>query len=462
LDSDRLEVEVLHRFPNTPVQMAGHLHWDVPRLWLEIVEGLKKAPKGIESLGVDGWGVDYVLLGPDDDLLALPSHYRHPRNLAAYDRVLARLSKELIFSETGVQFMPINTLYQLEAQRHANPKLLEGAAAFLMLPDYIHFLLSGQKAVEWTNASTSQIANPYSRTWSEQLLDGLGVPKPIFSKPVEPGTLLGSLRPEVEREIGQGIKVVAPATHDTASAVAAVPAQGQDWAYISSGTWSLVGVELPQPITDAATLAMNLTNEGGLDGTTRLLKNVMGLWLLQECRHAWDNRYSYGELAAMAEPLQPFRSIVNPDFADFLLTNDVAGPMPERIRSYCRETGQPLPETEAQIARCVYDSLALKYRQVLDGLERITGQQIRRVHIVGGGSQNKLLCQLSADVTGREVLAGPVEGTTIGNLLVTARTVGQLQGDLRSVVRNSFPHERFVPREVKGLEEAYQRLQGLP
>jgi rhamnulokinase len=244
--------------------------------------------------------------------------------------------------------------------------------------------------------------------------------------------------------------------------VAAIPAEGENWAYISSGTWSLVGVETRQPVLSQEALKMNLTNEGGLDGTTRLLKNVMGLWLLQQCRHAWQDRFSYDELTAMARSSQPFRSLVNPDEARFLLPNETGGSMPERIRAFCRQTQQPIPESEAEVVRSVYDSLALKYRQVLGGLEGLTGRSIERIHVVGGGSQNQTLCQLTADVTGREVVAGPVEATTIGNLLITARAVGAMQGDIRAVVRNSFPTQLYTPRELPGISEAYQVMQNLP
>jgi rhamnulokinase len=462
LEGGRLEVEILHRFKNTPVLLGTHLHWDLPGLWRQILEGLKKAPPGVASLGVDGWGVDFALLGPDGGLVGLPHHYRDARHVAAYEQVLGRIPREEIFERTGIQFMPINTLYQLAALREGNPRLLEAAERLVMLPDLFHYWLCGKIAVEWTNASTTQLADPRTRTWSQELLERLGLPEGLFSPPVPPGTVLGPLRAEVTREAGQRPTVVAPCTHDTASAVAAIPAEGEGWAYISSGTWSLVGVELPEPVLSPQALAMNLTNEGGLDGSTRLLKNVMGLWLLQECRHAWGERPDYAELTAMAEGAEPFRSLVNPDDPRFLLTNEVAGPMPQRIQAYCRESGQPVPAGEAEIARTIYDSLALQYRRVVEGLERVTGRSITRLHVVGGGSQNRLLCQLTADVSGREVIAGPVEATTLGNLLVTARAVGALEGELRGVVRRSFPTETYLPRDVPAGSEAYDRLQALP
>jgi len=462
LEGGRLEVEILHRFNNTPALLGGYLHWDLPRLWLEILEGLSKAPPGVQSLGVDGWGVDYALLGPDGDLLGLPRHYRDPHHLAAFQRVLEDLPREEVFAQTGVQFLPINTLYQLVALREGNPGLLEAAQTFLMLPDLFHHWLCGAIAVEWTNASTTQLAQPHTRTWSEALLQRLGLPQRLFLPPVPPGTVLGPLRGEVARAVGQEILVVAPCTHDTASAVAAVPAEGDSWAYISSGTWSLVGLEQAQPVLSPQALAMNLTNEAGLDGTIRLLKNVMGLWLLQECRRSWGGRYSYAELTEMAEGAEPFRSLINPDDPRFLLSHEVAGPMPKRIQTYCQETGQPLPQSEAQIARTIYDSLALQYRRVVEGLEQLTGRPITRLHVVGGGAQIRLLCQLTADASGREVWAGPVEATLIGNLLVTSRAVGALPGSVREAVRASFTPETHQPRPLPGLEAAYQRLLGLP
>jgi rhamnulokinase len=459
LEGESLEVQLLHRFENTPVQLGDHLYWDLPRLWWEVLNGVSLAPAELATISVDGWGVDFALL-EDDELLGLPLHYRDPRHGVAYRDVLARLSRERIFSATGIQFMPINTLYQLWGLRQAQPRLFRAAERFLMLPDLFHFWLSGVARVEWTNASTTQLADPRTRTWAWQLLDELGFPSSLFEEPLPPGSLLGPVHSRWQKRIQGRPLVVAPCTHDTASAVAAVPAEGEGWAYLVSGTWSLVGVERSEPEISPRALALNFTNEGGLGGTTRLLKNVMGLWILQECRRAWGVA-DYAQLVEAAWAAPPFRALFNPDDPEFLLSNELSRPMPERIAAYCQATHQAPPEAPGAMVRSILESLALAYRKVLEELAELVGP-LRRIHVVGGGSQNALACRLLAEVSGLEVWAGPVEATLIGNLLVSAQATGHLGAPLRQVVRASFPPQRYLPEGLPGVEEAYARFRELP
>ena len=461
LEGGKIHLEILHRFDNGPVVLGGHVHWDVPRLWQEILVGLRKAPKGVATLGVDGWGVDFALLGPDGALVGLPRHYRDPRHLEAFHNLLERVPKEVIYTETGIQVMPINTLYQLFALKEANPRLLEAAERFLMLPDLFHYWLSGSVILEWTNATTTQLVNPLTRTWSPKLLALLDLPKDLFAPPQPPGTPLAPLREELAQELGQAPIVVAPATHDTASAVAAVPAEeGEGWAYLIAGTWTLLGVEVFSPVLSEEAFRYNLTNEGGLDGTFRLLKNVMGLWLLQECRKAWNEK-DFSVLARAAEEAPPFRFTLDPDAEPFLLPNEVAGPMPERITLYLEQRGQGCPNTRGEVVRTVYEALGFRYRWVLEALERVTGRPINKIYVVGGGSRDAFFCQTVADLTQRPVVAGPAEATLLGNLLVGARAVGALQAPIREVVGASIQTIRYLPRDLPGADAAYARFLNL-
>ncbi|MER3482158.1 MAG: rhamnulokinase, partial [Meiothermus sp.] len=398
----RLEVEVLHRFSNGPVQVPVgdgiNLYWDVLGLWREILHGLRQAAaKGpTASVGVDSWGVDFALLDEHGLVLEGLRHYRDPRTEKTFRSALTTLDKERIYEHTGLQFMPINTLYQLLAVQQQRPDLLAQARHFLMVPDLFHFWLSGKAVCERTNASTTQLFDPRKGDWSGDVLEAFNLPKRIFSPIVEPGTVLGPLRPALAKELGlENTVVIAPGTHDTASAVAAVPAEGENWAYISSGTWSLVGIETAHPVISEAALGANLTNEAGIHSTTRLLKNVMGLWILQECRHAWGD-VGFPVIYAEAEAAPAFTAFIDPDDIHFL----AAGlDMPSRIQTYCRQKGQKVPETQGQITRCVLESLALKYRVVLDTIEQVSAQKINVVHVVGGGSLVEVLCQWTADAT---------------------------------------------------------------
>lgn len=464
-----LKLEEVHRFPNGPVLLADSLRWDVLRLWNEIQNGLalaaKKYGKKIVSVGADTWGVDYVLLTKNGEMLGQPYAYRDARTNGIMDAAFQVVPRAEIFAQTGLQFMQFNTLFQLIAHQRAHPDLLAAADVLLMMPDFIHWALCGSRVVEFTDGSTSQCVHPLTRDWATDLLKRFNIPLHIFPKIVPPGTALGTLRASVAERTGlPAIQVVAPPTHDTASAVAGVPTANTgraDWAYISSGTWSLMGVEAQQASLSARTQELNLTNEGGLDGTYRLLKNIMGLWLVQQCKRAFDakgRKYDYATLARLAAQARPLRSIVDPDDNRFLNPKD----MPKAIQSFCRETGQPVPKTGGELVRCAYESLALRYREVLGWLEELTGNRIEVIHIVGGGSQSQVLNQFAADACQRPVLTGPVEATAMGNLLTQVRASGELAtlAEMRAVIRKSCDVQRYEPQSAAAWLEAGERFAG--
>jgi rhamnulokinase len=469
-DGQTVALDPLHRFPNGPVSIGGTLRWDVLRLWDEIQHGLAAAAKkygaAIVSVGVDTWGVDYVLLTERNEFLGQPYHYRDKRTDGLLNHALTRVPRREIFAATGLQFMEINTVYQVLAMHQRDPELLRMADLFLMMPDFFHWCLSGSRVVEFTNATTTQFFHPVNRDWSFDLLKRFGLPTDMLPKVVNPGTKLGRLREDVALRTGlPRIQVVAPATHDTGSAVAAVPTENtgrSDWAYISSGTWSLLGAEVSQPVLTDKALERNFTNEGGIDGTYRLLKNIMGLWLVQECRRSFvrnGKSLDYAELTKLASAAPAFRSLVDPDDARLLAPAD----MPAAIHGYCDEHGQPTPESEGQFVRCALESLALKYRMVLGWLEELTGERVSVIHIVGGGTQNELLNQFTADACGRPVVTGPVEATALGNVLVQARTAGEVGSlsEIRDVVRASSEMKRYEPRDTAAWDAAYERFKEL-
>jgi rhamnulokinase len=460
-DGRLLELEEIHRFENGPVAMGGQLIWDLPRLWQEVVAGLRAAAArhggGVASVGVDTWGVDFSFLAADDTLLANPVCYRDPRTrglLAAAEEIVPR---EEIFAATGLQFMEINSLYQLLALRRS--PVLQAADRLLMIPDLFHWLLSGQRSNERTNATTSQCFDPRANDWAFAMLERFGLPRRIFGPVIEPGTDLGPLRPEVAAETGlQAARVLVPGTHDTASAVVAVPAaeppsSRPDWCYVSLGTWALVGAELDRPLVTPECRALNFTNEGGVGGTTRLLKNICGLWLVQQCRAAWRRQgkeWTWDQLTALAAEAKPLVTLVDPDDPALVAPAD----MPEAIRSLARAAGEPVPESTAAVVRAALESVAAAIRRRIGELDALLGRRIGRVHVVGGGVKNRLLCQMIADATGRPVVAGPVEATAIGNLLVqlTARAgVVDLRA-MREIVRQSFEPETFEPRAAAAWE----------
>ena len=463
LERGRIVTRELTRFPNGPVRVLGHLHWNIYSLFEEVKKGmtagLAEAGGQPESLAVDAWGVDFGLLGPDGTILGLPYAYRDRRTQGAMEEFFGRFPRAEVYERTGIQFLPFNTLFQLFAAIKKDPGLIERAGALLFIPDLFSYLLTGQKVNEFTIASTSQFLDPRTRTWDEDLLAALGAPPRLMQKIVPPGTPLGALDPFVSQETGlKDTQVVATASHDTAAAIAAVPASGESWAYISSGTWSLMGVELESPLINSTVLASNFTNEGGLGGRTRFLKNIAGLWLLQQCRREWspDRALGYDELTRLAGEASPFGAFIDPDCPDFLNPPS----MVEAIRAFCRRTGQKPPLSMSATARCILESLALKYRWTLEELRCLTGKSIDRIHVIGGGSRNERLCQFTADATQLAVFSGPSEATAIGNILVQALATGRLGSvaEIRMVVRSSVDVRAFEPGRAAEWEEAYGRF----
>lgn len=446
-----LHLEELHRFTNTAVSINGTLYWDFLRLWCDIQAGIEAGKKhNPASIGVDTWGVDFGLLDRQGKLIGNPVHYRDGRTAGMMEKAFAKVPKAEIFAQTGIQFMPINSLYQMLSLVENQSPQLKIAETFLTAPDLLNYWLTGVKVCEFSNATTTQMVNPQTGTWATDMLDKLGIPTHILPEIVPSGTRLGSY---------EGIPVIAPACHDTGSAVAAVPAvtvsrQTSNFAYISSGTWSLVGLEVDAPIVTEAALAANVTNEGGVYGTTRLLKNVMGLWILQQCRAAWAKEgaeYSYGELMAMAERVVGETAVINPNDPRFLPPGD----HPQRIRDLCRQSGQPIPQTKGEVVRVLLQSLAMAYRDVLEELsplaargQAVSGKHIDMLHIVGGGTQNKLLNQLTANATGLPVITGPIEATVIGNGLVQLITLGEIKDieEGRQIIAQMTAQERYAPQ----------------
>lgn len=462
LEDGLLQFRELHRFPNEPVTIQGHLHWNALGLFDEIKRGMKTfvTEFGLspDSLAVDTWGVDFALLDSDDRLIELPYSYRDSRTQGMMEEFFKLIPRQRVYELTGIQFLPLNTLFQLYSMVKTESSGLKRAASLLFMPDLINFLLCGRKKTEFTFATTSQLLNPVRMEWDEELFSTLGVSREIMQAIVRPGTNLGDLSKVVCRETGMDpISVIATASHDTAAAVAAVPAQNDDWIYISSGTWSLMGIEVKHPLLSAKALRFNFTNEGGVGSTFRFLKNIMGLWLLQACRRTWNRRKrkTYEDLLAEAEKAPSFRFFIDPEYPDFLNPDS----MVVAIQQYCLKTGQPEPATVAEIVRCIMESLAMKYREVLDELREVQSRPLRRIHIIGGGSQNLMLCQFTADATGLPVLAGPVEATAIGNILVQAQALGILRSveDMRETVQKSFTPVRYDPQKASEWERAYER-----
>jgi rhamnulokinase len=438
IDDGRLRFEELHRFANTPVMVRNTLQWDVLRLWYEIQFGISKC-KALHplSMGIDTWGVDFALLDSDGNLLGNPVHYRDRRTDGMMALAQARAGNEWLFENTGIQFIAINSLYQLLSLVEAKSPQLQAAHTFLTIPDLFNYWLTGAKYCEFSNATTTQLFNPRAGTWAENVMAVLGIPRHIFPPIIQPGTCIGTF---------EGIPVIAPACHDTGSAVASVPTQTNNYAYISSGTWSLVGMEVSDPIINADALNANVTNEGGVAGTYRLLKNVMGLWIIQQCRATWaaeGHTYTYAELTDMAKRVSSPCGIIDPNDIRLL----PPGNHPQLIQTLCRERGQPVPHSHAEIVRCILDSLAATYASVINTLQKLTGKMCEVVHIVGGGSQNELLCQLTANATNLPVLAGPIEATVLGNALMQFIALGEIDNlaQARAMVARSIGLRRYMP-----------------
>ena len=460
LEDGRVAVEELHRRPNAPVRLPGGLYTDVLGLWAGALDGLRRAGGPLAGIGVDGWAVDFGLLGAGGELLANPRHYRDERHAAAAERAFARVPREEVYATTGIQFMPINTLDQLVAME-ADP-LLAAARRLLLLPDLLGFWLTGEARAEQTLASTTQLWDPGEQAWAHGLIERLGIRGELLAEPIAAGRRLGGLAAHAAEQTGvrSGTPVWAVAAHDTASAVAAVPAVDEDFAYVSSGTWSLVGIEVDEPVRTEEARAANLTNEVGLDGTIRLLKNVMGLWLVQQIQATWmraGGELTHAQASRLAASAPAGGPLVDPDRPEFLPPGDV----PARIAAACRETGQPEPEGPAAMLRCALESLACKYRLVLETIERVSGRSASCLHIVGGGAQDETLCQLTADVLGRPVHAGPVEATATGNVLVQALGAGLLadRHEIRAVTRRSRLPITYEPSaEAPAMADAYGRF----
>ncbi len=460
LDGNQLTLTETHRFANGPVQLNDGLHWDVLRLWSDIKEGIGKS-KAIESIGLDTWAIDFALLDRNNSLLSNPFHYRDARTDGMMEEAFKHLPRAEIFSYTGIQFMQINTLYQLLAMSVQKSPLFDVAKTFVTIPDLFNFWLSGELTNEFTNATTTQCFDPRKRNWATPVLNAMEIPSHIFKPVTDPGTRIGTLLPNLAEEIGAGaVPIILPACHDTGSAVVAVPATNQDFAWLSSGTWSIIGAEAREPCLTDKALEYNFTNEGGVFGTWRLSKNIMGLWLVQECRREWlrgGEEMSFDALTQLAAESEAFVSVIDPDDVEFLHPGD----MPSRIQKFCADTNQAVPQTKGQIVRVALESIALKYRLVLERLEELSGKHLDPLHIIGGGTKNKLLNQFTADSTGRIVITGPVEATAIGNILMQAigmKHLGLL-AEAREVVRASFEPEIYEPNRKADWDEAYVRLQ---
>jgi sugar (pentulose or hexulose) kinase len=453
-DGKTLHLDELHRFANNPVFANGSLYWDALGLWHEIQTGLKAVPPGAASVGVDAWGVDFAMLDRDGRLVANPLHYRDPSWEGMMEWVYERIPKRELYERTGLQLIPVNTIWRLAAMVKHNSPLFDIAKTYLPIPDLFHYWMCGAKLSEFTHASTHQVWNPRLNGWDFELMRRLGMPNTeMFGEIVQPGTTYG---------LYEGMKVIAPASHDTASAVVAVPTTTKNYAYLSSGTWSLLGLELDRPVITDATFAANATNEGGINGTFRFLRNIAGMWLVQQSRATWADAgrdYEYAELAALAQEAKPFVSFIDPDDDRFYPPGDIPG----RVRDYCRETGQHVPESVGEVMRVIYESLALKYRNVLNKLVEASGQPADTLHIIGGGSKNALLCQMSANATGRVVVAGPAEATALGNAIVQLVALGEFKdvAEARSILSRSSGMTTYEPQSPADWDAVYPRFEKL-
>ena len=461
VENDRLSLKEIHRFPNKQLTIDGHIHWDAQYQFNEIKTGLRKMAKSgmdIQSIAIDTWGVDFGLLDVQGNLIENPYAYRDSRTDGMMDKVFERIPRRDVYNRTGIQFMQLNSLYQLYSM--LGSPALEEADRLLFMPDLFNYMLCGEKVCEYTIASTSQMLNANDRKWDGELFDILGLPLRIMPSVVEPATIIGKLSPDIQSAIGMTTTdVIAVGSHDTASAVAAVPMSGKNCAYLSSGTWSLLGIESAEPIISDESYRFNFTNEGGVNKNYRFLKNTMGLWLLQQSRKSWQRQgeyYDYADLVQMAERAEPFYAVVNPDDASFLNPAD----MPQAIAAFCKKTGQSVPQEPGQFSRIILESLALKYRYIIEKINGMIKQPIEALHIVGGGSQNELLNQFTANALGIPVISGPVEATAIGNILVQLLAKGVI-GSLeegRAVVKNSFEQKEYLSQETKHWNDVFMNV----
>lgn len=454
---DGLEMEEVNRFPNHLIETGGHFYWDIYELYRHIIEGLRTVSRKegvrITSIGIDTWGVDFVCVGKDGTFLRQPYAYRDPHTTGAPEAFFKRVPRSSVYQWTGIQVMNFNSLFQLDTMRRNHDSALETADKLLFIPDALTYMLTGEMVTEYTIASTAQLVNATTRKLEDSLLQEVGLTRSHFGRFVYPGERAGVLTEEVQRLTGLGpVPVIAVAGHDTASAVAAVPAMNRNFAYLSSGTWSLMGVETDAPVINRETEELNFTNEGGVEGTIRLLKNICGMWLLERCRLGWEET-SYPELIAEANACEPFRSLINPDDAAFANPAD----MEQAIRDYCRASHQPIPETRGQVVRCIFESLALRYRQVLDNLRSLSPRPVEALHVIGGGSRNDLLNQWTANAVALPVIAGPSEATGIGNVMMQALAAGAAADitSMRRLINRSIPLKTFLPEDAEVWDAAY-------
>lgn len=466
LINGKLELTEVHRFKNQMTRIHGNYYWNIYSLFDELKTGLKKCITDYkiqpDSIGIDTWGVDYSLVSESGQLIGLPFAYRDHRTDNAMEAFFKLVPKKDTYLLTGIQFLQFNTLFQLYASKLEHHSRLHIAKGLLFTPDTLNYLFTGVKRNEYTIASTSQLLKPGKAEWEKQLLKAVGVEADLMEELVQPGTRIGNILPEIQEDTGSAeIPCIAVASHDTASAIASVPATGGNWAYLSSGTWSLLGIESSGPMVSEQTLDMNFTNEGGVDGTTRFLKNIMGMWLIQECKRIWDEEkvLEWQEIVEMSNTAEQFKCLIDPDDPMFLNP----GNMPMAIEHYCRKTGQPLPESKGEIARCIYDSLVLKYKFTIEQIESVTGKKIGKLHIIGGGAHNDMMNRLTANALGIPVFAGPTEATAIGNLLVQARALGAVHSldEIREVVKHSFEVTEYKPVPTLDWEKAYSRFKAL-
>ena len=464
-DGEKITLEEVHRFSNDPVRVGDTMYWDVLRLFHEIKQGIVKAVQagGFDSIGIDTWGVDFGLIDEFGCLLENPVHYRDERTKGLIEECAETVSNEEFYKTTGIQFMELNTVYQLYALKKYRPHILERADKLLFMPDLFGYMLTGKMTTEYSIATTSQMIDLKTKKWANGLLERLGIPSRLLCEIKPSGSVLGKVREDIATECGTGdVDVISVCGHDTQSAITAVPAESKDFAFLSSGTWSLFGTELAEPIVDEKSIAMNVTNEGGYGQTVGFLKNIIGLWLIQESRRHWNRHggdYSYADLEKLALEAEPFKCFIDPDAPEFV----PHGNIPQRVREYCEKTGQAVPESVGEVMRCIYESLAMKYRLTLDKLEDCTGKTYPAIHVIGGGTKDTLLCQMTASSTNRKVVAGPIEATVLGNICVQLLSCGAIESveQARQIVKASENTVEYSPADADKWAEAYERFKGI-
>lgn len=464
-DGSKISLEEVHRFSNDPVKIGDTMYWDVLRLFHEIKQGIIKAKEigSFDSIGIDTWGVDFGLIDEFGCLLENPVHYRDERTKGLIEECAETVPNSEFYGTTGIQFMELNTVYQLYALKKYRPHMLERADKILFMPDLFGYLLTGKMTTEYSIATTSQMVDLKTKKWATGLLDRLGIPSRLLCEIVPSGTTLGKVREDICTECGiPATDVISVCGHDTQSAITAIPSEEGDFAFLSSGTWSLFGTELKEPIVDEKSIAMNVTNEGGYDSSVGFLKNIIGLWLIQESRRHWNRHgssYSYADLEKLALAAEPFKCFIDPDAPEFV----PHGNIPERVREYCRKTNQPVPESVGEVMRCIYESLAMKYRLTLDNLEDCTGKAYPAIHVIGGGTKDTLLCRMTASSCNRKVVAGPIEATVLGNICVQLLACGAIENvtEARKIVRESENTAEYLPENASEWNAAYERFKAV-